>query len=221
MIYLMCCLKKLPVISMLTALLYRHCKSSDLRQCESELQCALYMSSWSQECNLALNPGKTKVMLFSTSQHARASLLHEYVPSLRVSGNRLERLDRTRLLGTQLHHHLIWTNEISTKISSCYKNLSVLRKLKHLAPYKVRKQLSECLVLSKLDYNDIVSYPIPEYLVKRLQRVQRAAAGFVIGRYAIELDVLKLGWLPVKERRDLPWPKLLLRPCTLINGLHT
>ena len=183
--------------------LYRHCKSSDLRQCESELQCALNnMSSWSQECNLALNPGKIKVMLFSTSQRARASLLHEYVPSLRVSGNRLERLDRTRLLGTQLHHHLVWTDEISTKISSCYKSLSVLRKLKHLAPYKVRKQLSECLVLSKLDYNDIVSYPIPEYLVKRLQRVQRAAAGFVIGRYATELDVLKLGWLPVKERRD-------------------
>ena len=188
---------------MRTALLYHHCKSSDLRQCESELQCALNMShSWSQECNLALNPGKTKVMLFSTSQHARASLLHEYVPSLRVSGNRLERLDRTCLLGTQLHHHLIWTDEISTKISRCYKSLSVLRKRKHLAPYKVGKQLSECLVLSKLDYNDTVSYPIPEYLVKRLQRVQHAAAGFVIGRYATELDVLKLGWLPVKERRD-------------------
>ena len=58
-------------------------------------------------------------------------------------------------------------------------------------------------MLSKLDYNDIVSYPIPEYLVKRLQRVQRAAAGFVIGRFVTELDVLKLGWLPIKERRDL------------------
>jgi hypothetical protein len=57
-------------------------------------------------------------------------------------------------------------------------------------------------VLSKLDYNDIVSHPIPEYLVKRLQRVQCAAAGFVVGRYATKLDVLKLGWLPIKERRD-------------------
>ncbi len=33
--------------------LYRHCKPSDLQQCESDLQCALNnMSSWSQECNL-------------------------------------------------------------------------------------------------------------------------------------------------------------------------
>ncbi len=113
-----------------------------------------------------------------------------------------KRLDSTRYLGTQLHHHLNWTDEISTKISSCYKSLSVLRKLKHLAPYKIRKQLSECIVLSKLDYNDIVSHPIPEYLVKRLQRIQRAAAGLVVGRYATELDVLKLRWLPIKERRD-------------------
>ena len=76
-------------------------------------------------------------------------------------------------------------------------------------------------MLSKLDYNDIVSYPIPKYLVKRLQRVHRAAAGFVIGWYATELDLLKLGWLPVKERRDFNWPKLLLRAYILISGLHT
>ncbi|CAB4011036.1 Hypothetical predicted protein [Paramuricea clavata] len=145
------------------------------------------MSSCSQECNLALNPGETKAMLFSTLQRSRVHLLHEYVTGLRIGGNQLERLDSARLLGTQLHHHLTW------QISSCYKTLSVLRKLKHLAPYKIRKQLSECLVLSKLDYNDIVSHPIPEYLVKRL---------FVVGRYATKLDVLKLGWLPIKERRD-------------------
>jgi hypothetical protein len=45
-----------------------------------------------------------------------------------------------------------------------------------------------------------VSHPIPEYLVKRLQHLQGAAAGFVVGRYATKLDVLKLGWLPIKER---------------------
>ena len=44
--------------------------------------------------------------------------------------------------------------------------------------------------------------PIPQYLVKRLQRAQCAAPGFVVGRYATKLDVLKLRWLPIKERRD-------------------
>ena len=50
------------------------------------------------------------------------------------------------------------------------------KKLKYLAPYNVRKHLAECLILSKIDYNDIVSDTIADYLVKRLQRVQLAAA---------------------------------------------
>ena len=40
------------------------------------------------------------------------------------------------------------------------------------------------------------------YLLKRLQHVQSAAAGFVLGRYANKLDVLKLGWLPINERTE-------------------
>ena len=47
-----------------------------------------------------------------------------------------------------------------------------------------------------------VSHPIPEYLLKRLQCVHSAAAGFVLGRYANKLHVLKLGWLPINERRE-------------------
>ena len=66
--------------------------------------------------------------------------------------------------------------ETDSKISSCYGTLSVLKKLKYLAPYNARKHLAECLILSKIDYNDIVSDTIADYLVKRLQRVQLAAA---------------------------------------------
>ena len=46
------------------------------------------------------------------------------------------------------------------------------------------------------------SYPIPEYLLKRLQRVLLAAAGFVLGRYADMLDLIKLGWMPMRERSE-------------------
>ena len=62
------------------------------------------------------------------------------------------------------------------KISSCYAALALIRKLKHLTPFDVRKQLAECLILSKIDYITIfyVSHPIPECLLKRLQRVQLA-----------------------------------------------
>ena len=51
-------------------------------------------------------------------------------------------------------------------------------------------------------YNDIVSHSIPKYLLKRLQHVHSAAASFILGHYANKLNVLKLGWLPINERRE-------------------
>ena len=93
-------------------------------------------------------------------------------------------------------------------LAASYTTLAVIRKLKHLVPFHVRKQLEECLILSKIDYNDIVSHPVPEYLKRRLQHVQLAAAGFVLGRYAHVPDVIKLGWIPMKERRENHLPYL-------------
>ena len=58
------------------------------------------------------------------------------------------------------------------------------------------------LVISKINYNDVVSHPIPDYLLKRLQRVQLAAASFVLGRYAKMLDLATLRWLPIAECRE-------------------
>lgn len=63
------------------------------------------------------------------------------------------------------------------------QTLSTLRKLKYLAKYELRKQLAERLILSKVDYADLVFYPIPKFLLRRLQRVQFAAASFVLGHY--------------------------------------
>ncbi len=53
-----------------------------------------------------------------------------------------------------------------------------------------------------MDYNDIVFDPLPLYLVKCLQHIQNAATSFVIGCYATTADAVKIGWLPVQERRE-------------------
>ncbi|KAL9970328.1 hypothetical protein ACROYT_G022683 [Oculina patagonica] len=57
-----------------------HGKAIEIGECERRLQIALdHLSSWSNDCNLALNPKKTKVMLFSTASmrrwHAYANLM--------------------------------------------------------------------------------------------------------------------------------------------------
>ena len=161
--------------------LYVSDKPTNINVCVQRLQLALdRLLSWCTECNLALNPIKTKFMLLSTLQLARVHNLEDHQVNLTANGQMLERVNTTRLLGTELQQNLDWNSDTNTKTSSCYATLSVLRKLKSLAPFQVRKQLAESLILSKLDYNDTVTFPIHDYLVKRLQRVQLAAAGFVI-----------------------------------------
>ena len=154
--------------------IYSHSKPSELQSCQAEMQVALdKLSTWSSRCNLALHSKKTKVMLLSAPQMSRTHGL-EGTPS--ISGKGLERVSTFRLLGTEVHEIVNWKRERNSKISSCYRTLSVLKKLKYRAPYNARKHLAECLILSKIDYNDIVSDTIADYLVKRLQRVQLAAA---------------------------------------------
>ena len=69
--------------------------------------------------------------------------------------------------------------------------------IRNLAPFRLKKQLVESLILSKLDNASTVFYPLPMCRQKRLQRVQN-----VLGRYAREPDCLQLGWLPLIERRS-------------------
>ena len=161
------------------------------------------MEAWSREANLVINPEKTKVMLMSTSQLSRVHHLDITNIDLTVNDTPLKRVTTTKLLGSYIHEHLNWEENVKHTAASCYATLTSIKKLKKILPFHIRKNLAQALVLSKLYYNDIVYHPLPDYLSKRLQRVQKAAASFVLGRYASAEDiVLKLMWLPVKEHRE-------------------
>ena len=45
-----------------------------------------------------------------------------------------------------------------------------------------------------------VYYPLPEFQPKRLHRVLLVAASFFLNRYVNDInDIVKIGWLPVRE----------------------
>ena len=46
------------------------------------------------------------------------------------------------------------------------------------------------------------------YLIKRIQRLQNAAAGYVLTHYSNEKDVISLNWLPIIELIDFEISKL-------------
>ena len=93
-------------------------------------------------------------MLFCPQQMSRVHKLESLINKLTANGKVLERSITIKLLGTHIHRHMQWTDHVNKVIKSCYGTISVLRKLKNIAPYSVRKQLVESLMFSKLDYND-------------------------------------------------------------------
>ena len=52
-------------------------------------------------------------------------------------------------------------------------------------PLKLKKQVAELLILSKMDYADIEFRPLSLEQRKGLQKVENAAACFVLGRYTL------------------------------------
>jgi len=139
-------------------------------------------------------------MLFSTAQMAHHHDLTSLDPDLvHINGTPLERKTSYKLLGIQFNEHLKWDEAISAVASSCYAaTLVALRKVKHLTPYKAKRQLSQCLILSKIQFCSAVTYPLSAVLERKLQKVQSSAAGFVLNKYASESDVLAIGWLPIR-----------------------
>ena len=170
------------------------------------------MASWSNKSNLALNPVKTKQMVLSTNQLARVHDLNNQTTQLEISNRQLERVSETKLLGVKLQENLKWNDHVKDVANASYGVLRTLRKLKHFTNFNLRKRLAELLVLSRLDYCDSVFSPLPRYLMKRLQKIEFAAASFVYGRYVNNIgDILKLNWLPVEERRDFNLLKLTFK----------
>ena len=144
---------------------------------------------------------KTKWMLFSTRQMSQVHGLHATSVMLTCNGESLERVPTSRLLGISFNEHLTWNDHITSLLSLCYSALSMIKKLRNLAPFCVRKLLVQTLILSKLDYSCVVFFALPSYQLKRLQRVQNVTAGYVYGRYAKEEDCLSL-WMVACYRKE-------------------
>ena len=185
--------------------IYKSVKPKDLQKGVTKISDSLKnLVHWSDGSKLAINNDKTKTMLITTPQMANYhSLRTPGIINISLNNNRnLEVLETYKLLGVHFGNTLRWEKHVNEIVSSCYASLAILRKLRNMAPFQLRKQLVESVILSKLDYCDLVYYALPSKLLKRLQRVQSSAACFITGKFSREEDVLKLGWLPMMERRD-------------------
>ena len=80
--------------------------------------------------------------------------------------------------------------------------------MKNFTTLKLRNQLAESLVLSKINFNDFVYHLITKEQTKKLQGVQLAAASFVYNKHVNMEDIINLKWLPIEEQTTFSLLKL-------------
>ena len=74
----------------------------------------------------------------------------------------LERVSEWKLLGITLNKHFLLDKHISKLSKDCYSSLSVLKKSKRNTTLPVRKQLTESLMYSRLDYCNNLFIDLPQ-----------------------------------------------------------
>ncbi len=189
--------------------LLRHTKIQELQNAIESVQNEIdNINLWSEQNNLCLNAKKTKMTIFSTRQLALRHSLAELVTVIKSAEQDIEQVKNFKILGVRFNEHLDWTEHVNHTLKSCFATLRSLKRFKNTASWQQRKMLMESLVLSKLTYGIALLSDATKAQIERLQKVQNAAAGFVLKRYARTSDVIDLKWLPVAEMVDLTIAKI-------------
>lgn len=157
------------------------------------------LCNWSRDNGLIFNSDKLQMMVIRKPR----SLPSDRSYLLCSEGRSVRQELYVKILGIQMDENLSWLPQVNYATKSAYANLQTIKRFKRFTPYRVRKTLAESLVLSKLSYCNTVYAQIPQYLKKRIQRVQSCAAGYVLRRYCTLKDVTSLGWLLVEQRCEL------------------
>ena len=171
-----------------------------IKSLESDIKA---LAMWSSYNTLVFNNEKLKLASFSKTKMPEKSYL------VRSNSKSIEHVRSAKLLGVIFDENLSFSEHVYSTLKICYGTLRTLKNFKRFTPLRVRKSLAEALVLSKLNYCNVVYGQLPQYMINRLQRLQICAASYVYKRYATIDDVLSLNWLPVVEYIEFSTVKLV------------
>ena len=107
---------------------------------------------------------RTKQMVITTKQMFKVHNLDGYTPPLTLKDKTVDRVQKFNLLETWFSEDLKLTEHVNEVTSSCYQALATLRKIKNRLRSLLFKASCSVVVLSKLNFTDSVTYPLPAFL---------------------------------------------------------
>ena len=161
------------------------------------------INKWSRANGLEINPNKSN-LIFIGSQKILPKIDYINTEKISIDDVAIPVTQTVTNLGIVINKHLLWKDHADYVCKKAYSALHSLYRLKKLLPSQIKKLLIQSLVLSQIDYADIVYIDISENMNQRLQRIQNSCARLIYNlKYSEHVTpyIEKLGWLKVKERR--------------------
>ena len=132
----------------------------------SRLEAALiHLTSWFYHNGLALNPEKSKAILFGT--HSRNKSLNS-ITQVEVNGSPIPISDNIKLLGVTLDSSLALNKHVCLICQSCQYHIRALHHIRPILDANTARLVRHALVSSRLDYANSIMYGMSKSLTNKL-----------------------------------------------------
>ncbi|KAI5638186.1 reverse transcriptase (RNA-dependent DNA polymerase) domain-containing protein [Phthorimaea operculella] len=132
---------------------------------------------WSLKNDLVLNAQKCSYILLGTKHQVET--VQSVSPNIVVGSQKITEISPNRNLGLLFDNSLKFEQHVNSKIGKCYYALNQIYKLRPFLTLEVRQRLVEALVLSNMDYGDIVyGSCLTKTTANKIQRVQNSCVRF-------------------------------------------
>ena len=137
----------------------------------------------------------------------RAKHIFKNSLSIVIENTELPKLDKAKTLGIVLDTDLRFEDFINCNIGKGYSILKTLYSNRHCLPRKTKAMLCDSLILSLLNYADVLYGPCLTSLYKgKIQKLQNSCLRFIYGirrGQRISYKLKEAGWLSMADRRYL------------------
>ncbi len=156
------------------------------------------------DLKVVLNADKTKYMLFSRAR----DINYDDLQLCTLNGTSIERVPHYKYLGIWVDDKFTFKKHIDILIKDLRVKLGFFYRNRSCFPWSIRKRLTDALVLSVLDYGDIIYRNASATTLKPLDALFHSALRFITGdSYTTHHCILynKVGWPSLTVRRDQHW----------------
>ena len=156
------------------------------------------ISSVFESLKLKTNQEKTEVIIFKSKRS-----IFRVPPEMDINYTKVKVRAEIRLLGITLDCHFNYATQVNNVCKECYIQHRKLYSIRKHVRYEQLEETATCFILSASDYCHSMYIKLDKGLLRKLQRIQNAAARFVCGYKSSKRATAllkKLHWLLVEFR---------------------